>query len=97
MRSSYDDVISMLMMTVGWLLVLSSGYRLGIRCTLLGMHVFVSSFGPTSCATGDYFDIFLDGPVTKFPFNIVDNPMYIGSTLNFFAEAVRSVALLLSE
>jgi hypothetical protein len=38
MASSYDSVLSVIMHGVGWLLVLSSAYRLGFRCTLLGLR-----------------------------------------------------------
>ena len=31
---------------------------------------------------GDHFGIYLDGRITSFPFNVVENPMYIGSFLN---------------
>jgi phosphatidylethanolamine/phosphatidyl-N-methylethanolamine N-methyltransferase len=33
---------------------------------------------------GDYFGILLDERVTSFPFNVLDNPMYIGSSMSFF-------------
>jgi phosphatidylethanolamine/phosphatidyl-N-methylethanolamine N-methyltransferase len=33
---------------------------------------------------GDYFGILLDERVTSFPFNILSNPMYIGSAMSFF-------------
>ncbi|KAJ1674499.1 Phosphatidyl-N-methylethanolamine N-methyltransferase [Spiromyces aspiralis] len=51
----------------GNVLVLSSMWALGITGTYLG----------------DYFGILMDERVTGFPFNVLDNPMYVGSTLNF--------------
>lgn len=57
---------------LGQLFVLSSFYKLGITGTFLG----------------DYCGILMDAPVTSFPFNILNNPMYIGSTLSFFALAL---------
>ncbi|KAJ1853503.1 hypothetical protein GGH12_002012 [Coemansia sp. RSA 1822] len=51
----------------GMTLVLSSTYMLGITGTFLG----------------DYFGILMDARVTGFPFNVLDNPMYVGSTLSF--------------
>ncbi|KAJ2716928.1 Phosphatidyl-N-methylethanolamine N-methyltransferase [Coemansia spiralis] len=52
----------------GALLVASSTWMLGITGTFLG----------------DYFGILMDSRVTGFPFNVLDNPMYVGSTLSFF-------------
>lgn len=37
---------------------------------------------------GDYFGILMDERVTGFPFNVCENPMYVGSTLNFLATAL---------
>jgi len=42
---------------------------------------------------GDYFDILLPAKVTGFPFNVMDNPMYWGSTLNFLGMSLVSVFL----
>ncbi|OWF41357.1 phosphatidylethanolamine N-methyltransferase-like [Mizuhopecten yessoensis] len=59
-------------MWIGTTLVFSSFYSLGFYGTFLG----------------DYFGILLDERVTSFPFNILDNPMYVGSTLNFLGAAL---------
>ncbi|XP_041355585.1 phosphatidylethanolamine N-methyltransferase-like [Gigantopelta aegis] len=61
-----------LCLVCGTLLTLSSFWRLGFYGTFLG----------------DYFGILQKEKVTGFPFNIVDNPMYIGSTLNFLGFAL---------
>ncbi|KAF2704528.1 phospholipid methyltransferase [Pleomassaria siparia CBS 279.74] len=53
-------------------LVLSSMWALGVTGTYLG----------------DYFGILMDAPVTSFPFNVTDAPMYHGSTLSFLAAAI---------
>jgi methylene-fatty-acyl-phospholipid synthase len=37
---------------------------------------------------GDYCDILMDEKVTGFPFNVVDNPMYNGSTMVFLGIAL---------
>ncbi|CAF2061366.1 unnamed protein product [Rotaria magnacalcarata] len=66
------EFISVLLFLVGQIFVLSSFYQLGITGTFLG----------------DYCGILMDAPVTTFPFNILNNPMYIGSTLSFFALAL---------
>lgn len=39
-------------------------------------------------STGDYFGILKEARVTTFPFNILDNPMYWGSTANYLGWAV---------
>jgi methylene-fatty-acyl-phospholipid synthase len=54
---------------VGQLFVLSSFWRLGVTGTFLG----------------DYCGIFMNERVTGFPFNVLDNPMYVGSTMSFLA------------
>lgn len=38
--------------------------------------------------TGDYFGILMKERVTGFPFNVCDNPMYVGSTCTFLATAL---------
>ncbi|KAF2856241.1 phosphatidylethanolamine N-methyltransferase [Plenodomus tracheiphilus IPT5] len=53
-------------------LVLTSMYALGVTGTYLG----------------DYFGILMDAPVTSFPFNVSDAPMYHGSTMSFLATAL---------
>lgn len=62
------------LMAAGSSLVLSSFARLGITGTYLG----------------DYFGILMEERVTAFPFNILENPMYVGSTLNFLGAAVAA-------
>jgi phosphatidylethanolamine N-methyltransferase len=56
----------------GTTLVLTSMYALGVTGTYLG----------------DYFGILMDAPVSSFPFNVSDAPMYHGSTLSFLATAI---------
>lgn len=46
------------------------------------------ALGLTGTYLGDYFGILMDAPVTSFPFNITDAPMYHGSTLSFLATAL---------
>eukprot|EP01087_Luapelamoeba_hula_P010162 TRINITY_DN2680_c0_g1_i1.p1 TRINITY_DN2680_c0_g1~~TRINITY_DN2680_c0_g1_i1.p1 ORF type:complete len:268 (-),score=18.44 TRINITY_DN2680_c0_g1_i1:107-910(-) len=55
------------LLAIGFTLVLGSFYQLGITGTFLG----------------DYFGILMKERVTAFPFNILENPMYVGSVLNF--------------
>lgn len=40
------------------------------------------------CFSGDYFGILMDEKVTGFPFNIIENPMYWGSTANYLGLAL---------
>jgi phosphatidylethanolamine N-methyltransferase len=56
----------------GTVFVLSSMWALGVTGTYLG----------------DYFGILMDKMVTGFPFNVMDNPMYNGSTMCFLAHSL---------
>lgn len=62
-----------LLVAVGNVLVLSSMYRLGIAGTYLG----------------DYFGITMRDRVACFPFNVMEHPMYGGSSMIFFGYALR--------
>lgn len=62
-----------LLIVTGTVLVLSSTWSLGIIGTFLG----------------DYFGLLLKKRVTGFPFNIMNNPMYWGSTMNFLGYSLR--------
>ncbi|XP_037347992.1 phosphatidylethanolamine N-methyltransferase isoform X1 [Talpa occidentalis] len=69
----------------------------GVGLVLLGMgSVFVlSSFfalGFTGTFLGDYFGILKEARVTTFPFNILDNPMYWGSTANYLGWAIMNAS-----
>nr|CAG8480390.1 12727_t:CDS:2 [Entrophospora candida] len=56
----------------GMLFVISSTYMLGITGTFLG----------------DYFGILMNERVTSFPFNVLEHPMYYGSTMSFLGTAL---------
>ncbi|KAG7097914.1 hypothetical protein E1B28_005225 [Marasmius oreades] len=48
---------------------------------------------------GDYFGILLKKRVTQFPFNVLNDPMYVGSTMCFIGASLwyeRPVGLLIS-
>lgn len=67
------DFASQACIIIGQFLVITSTYRLGIIGTY---H-------------GDYFGIRLfDGPLTCFPFNVCNDPMYTGATMSFFGYAL---------
>jgi methylene-fatty-acyl-phospholipid synthase len=61
-----------LIMIVGQALVLPSMWKLGIVGTYLG----------------DYCGIYLPERVSGYPFNVLDNPMYMGTTITFIGGAV---------
>ncbi|XP_035002414.1 phosphatidylethanolamine N-methyltransferase isoform X1 [Hippoglossus stenolepis] len=57
----------------------------------LGTLLVVSSFlalGFTGTFLGDYFGILMEEKVTGFPFNVIENPMYWGSTANYLGLAL---------
>ena len=60
------------LISTGTVFVMSSFYRLGITGTFLG----------------DYFGILMENMVTGFPFNVLSDPMYVGSTMNFLGLAL---------
>ncbi|CAD7067360.1 unnamed protein product [Tilletia caries] len=61
-----------LLFGLGNLFVLSSMWALGVTGTYLG----------------DYFGILMDHIVTSFPFNVMANPMYWGSSMSFAGVAL---------
>uniref|UniRef100_A0A8C0QEA2 Phosphatidylethanolamine N-methyltransferase n=1 Tax=Canis lupus familiaris TaxID=9615 RepID=A0A8C0QEA2_CANLF len=66
-------------------------YRVGLALLGVGSTFVLSSFfalGFTGTFLGDYFGILKEARVTTFPFNILDNPMYWGSTANYLGWAV---------
>ncbi|KAI0920279.1 hypothetical protein AcW1_002066 [Taiwanofungus camphoratus] len=79
----FDTLIPAGLFAVGQTLVLTSTKALGIIGTFLG----------------DYFGILMDHRVEGFPFNILRNPMYVGSTICFAAAALwfeRPAGLLIT-
>ena len=58
---------------------------------LLGQTFVVTStwaLGVTGTFLGDYFGILMDHRVEGFPFNVLRDPMYVGSTMCFAAGAL---------
>lgn len=66
----------LMLLSVGSLFVLSSFFALGFTGTFLG----------------DYFGILKEARVTTFPFNVLDNPMYWGSTANYLGWAIMNAS-----
>ncbi|OBZ74874.1 Phosphatidyl-N-methylethanolamine N-methyltransferase [Grifola frondosa] len=80
---SYATLVPAALFVVGQTFVLTSTFALGITGTFLG----------------DYFGILMDHRVEGFPFNVLRNPMYVGSTLCFAAGALwyeRPAGLLIT-
>lgn len=76
-------LVPVLLFVVGQVFVLTSTYALGITGTFLG----------------DYFGILMNDRVEGFPFNVLRDPMYVGSTLCFAATALwyeRPAGLLIT-
>ncbi|KAI5757521.1 PEMT protein [Gulo gulo luscus] len=68
-----------------------TAYRVGLALLGVGSTFVLSSFfalGFTGTFLGDYFGILKEARVTTFPFNVLDNPMYWGSTANYLGWAV---------
>eukprot|EP01133_Synstelium_polycarpum_P008931 gene8931-10470_t len=55
-------------------------------CVLVGATYW--QLGITGTYLGDYFGILMKERVTGFPFNVMSNPMYNGSTMIFLANAL---------
>nr|XP_009683594.1 PREDICTED: phosphatidylethanolamine N-methyltransferase [Struthio camelus australis] len=58
-------------------------YFLGLAVLAVGTLFVISSFlalGFIGTFLGDYFGILMEAKVTSFPFSVLDNPMYWGST-----------------
>ncbi|KAJ8088099.1 Phosphatidyl-N-methylethanolamine N-methyltransferase [Marasmius tenuissimus] len=58
-----------------------------------------SALGFYGTYLGDYFGILQKERVTQFPFNVLNDPMYVGSTMCFIGAALwyeRPVGLLIS-
>ncbi|XP_069838251.1 phosphatidylethanolamine N-methyltransferase [Dendropsophus ebraccatus] len=73
-----------------WLLKRPEFYYLGVVLVAAGGVLVISSFlalGFVGTYLGDYFGILMDKKVTGFPFNILENPMYWGSTANYLGLA----------
>lgn len=67
----------------------------GILCIIIGLVFAISSMfrlGVTGTYLGDYFGLLKDERVTAFPYNVVDNPMYVGSTIAFLGLAIATMS-----
>lgn len=66
------EIIGYLILVCGFHLTIFAYYRLGIH----GIYY------------GDYFGILCKEMVTAFPYNVFENPLYVGSTMSFFGLSV---------
>ncbi|PPR00821.1 hypothetical protein CVT26_012462 [Gymnopilus dilepis] len=79
----YATIVPAVLFFLGQLFVITSTWALGITGTFLG----------------DYFGILMDHRVEGFPFNVLRDPMYVGSTMCFAATALwyeRPAGLLIT-
>jgi len=79
----YATIVPAALFLVGQTFVITSTWALGITGTFLG----------------DYFGILMDHRVEGFPFNVLRDPMYVGSTMSFAAAALwyeRPAGLLIT-
>lgn len=70
--SIFIEIIGYLISVIGFNLTLFSYYRLGIH----GIYY------------GDYFGVLCKEMVTAFPYNVLENPLYVGSTLLFMGFSI---------
>jgi protein-S-isoprenylcysteine O-methyltransferase Ste14 len=66
------EIIGYLILVCGFHLTIFAYYRLGIH----GIYY------------GDYFGVLCKEMVTAFPFSILENPLYVGSTMMFFGSSI---------
>ncbi|XP_051273964.1 phosphatidylethanolamine N-methyltransferase [Dicentrarchus labrax] len=88
---SHSMTIAMKAQAKWEVMVRTDVFYTGIALMVLGTLLVVSSFlalGFTGTFLGDYFGILMDEKVTGFPFNIIENPMYWGSTANYLGLAL---------
>ncbi|KAJ7145697.1 phospholipid methyltransferase [Mycena epipterygia] len=67
-----DTIVPAVLFLLGQTFVVTSTWALGVTGTFLG----------------DYFGILMDHRVEGFPFNVLRDPMYVGSTMSFAATAL---------
>ncbi|SRR5258707_8866114 len=87
--------LAVALFAIGQLLVLSSTYALGITGNRMSYRFPLPAHFGRYLGTylGDYFGILMEHRVEGFPFNILTDPMYDGSTMCFAATALWYVEL----
>ncbi|XP_078273822.1 phosphatidylethanolamine N-methyltransferase isoform X1 [Rhinoraja longicauda] len=72
-----------------------AGFCMGSGLLLVGTIFVMSSFfalGFAGTFLGDYFGVLMEAKVLTFPFNVMENPMYWGSTLNYLGLAIMNAS-----
>ncbi|XP_072124714.1 phosphatidylethanolamine N-methyltransferase [Mobula birostris] len=72
-----------------------AAFYMGFGFLLIGTLFVLSSFfalGFIGTFLGDYFGVLMEAKVLTFPFNIMENPMYWGSTLNYLGLAIMNAS-----
>uniref|UniRef100_UPI00398F2D59 phosphatidylethanolamine N-methyltransferase isoform X2 n=1 Tax=Pristiophorus japonicus TaxID=55135 RepID=UPI00398F2D59 len=72
-----------------------AAFYAGLGLLLVGILFVLSSFfalGFIGTFLGDYFGVLMEAKVLSFPFNIMDNPMYWGSTLVYLGWAIMNAS-----
>lgn len=84
-----QTVLAWIIFSIGNFLVAASYFRLGFYGTFCGVSRTLNYFGIHTQVrpTGDYFGILKSERVASFPYNIMDNPMYVGAKLCFVGAA----------
>ena len=77
-KGDVATILGYVLIASGGVLVLASTWRLGFFCTFLG----------------DYFGILLEEKVTGFPFNIVEDPMYVGSVFIYLGASLQHASIV---
>lgn len=67
-------ILSTVFMIVGFIINVGSYWQLGIH----GIYY------------ADYFGVLMDSKVTDFPYNILDNPLYLGSEILFYSISFKN-------
>lgn len=83
--------LAVALFVIGQTLVISSTIALGITGALFYWHLYMNSLSTyyiLGTFLGDYFGILMDHRVEGFPFNLLSDPMYDGSTMCFAATAL---------
>jgi len=70
-------------------------YAIGVSFVLLGqIFVWTSAYrlGITGTFLGDYCGILMKERVTGFPFNVLEHPMYVGSSMSFLGTSLMNAS-----
>lgn len=78
LHNEFVESLGYVTVVIGAILVISSSWRLGFFCSFMG----------------DYFGILLKSKVTGFPFNVVSDPMYVGSALVYLGLALQHASVV---